>query len=127
MKTKIKYNITWFFIITILFVGNSCKYNNIPTKINTLNKNAQKQGIWLESNIEQDEERIILQYYRNGVLNGDYREFFPDGTLGVKGKFKNGDPVGKWKFYLENGTLISWRIYDKNGKELEVGRVNPIW
>lgn len=111
----------------LLLVCNSCGYKNIPHKINITDKYTLKQGIWLESNIQDNEERIILQYYKNNILEGDYREFFPNGNLGTKGKFKNGNPIGRWEYYLKNGTLISWRIYDKNGKELSVGRVNPEW
>jgi len=127
MKNNNAYTLIWFFIVTFLLVSYSCAYNNIPRKINKINKNSLKQGVWLESNIEDNEERIILQYYINGVLNGDYREFFTDGTLAAKGKFKNGNPIGRWEFYLKNGALIRWLIYDKNGNELKVGTVNPIW
>ena len=127
MKIKLFFIPALLYVLTITFFGYSCAYNHLPKKINLVDKDSLKQGIWLISNIEDNEERIILQHYKNNVLDGDYREFFPDGVLGAKGRYKNGIRVGQWDFYLKNGTLIRWLVYDKNGVLLTVGRVNPHW
>lgn len=113
--------------MSILLFTECCSYNNIPRQINKIDKNSLKQGFWVESNIEDNEERIILQYYKNGILNGDYRELFTDGVLAAKGKFKNGVPIGRWDFYLNTGVLIRWLIHDEKGNVLSVGTVNAIW
>ena len=127
MKKNIDSILMLFFVVIVQLINSSCAYNNIPKETNRIDKNSQRQGVWLESNTEGNEERIILQYYKNGVLNGDYREFFPDGSLAAKGKFKNGVPIGRWEHYLGDGVLTSWQVFDKSGNILRVGTVNLIW
>jgi len=127
MKNNITHILKLFFIVIIPLISGNCAYKNIPRNINMIGKNGLKQGIWLESNIEDNEERIILQYYKNGVLDGDYREFFPDGCLGNKGKYKNGIPIGRWEQYLNDGTSTGWQLFDKKGNFLKVRTVNVIW
>lgn len=41
----------------------------------------------------------------DGVLNGDYKEFYPNGAIRVDGKYRKGRKSGTWKFYDESGTL----------------------
>ena len=54
-------------------------------------------------------------YYNSGELfsegtidrkkmTGAYKSFYKNGQVQILGQFANGGPVGKWIFYLENGT-----------------------
>lgn len=50
---------------------------------------------------------IILEkghYSKEGVKQGYFRRYFDDGTLYSEGQFVNGDIMGVWKYYYENGT-----------------------
>ena len=108
-------------------LSNCCVNRFDINKINIVDKNNLKQGPWVEVNHEGDEERILISLYKNNNLNGQYREYYVDGTLRGKGKYCNGKRVGRWDFYLENGDLILWKTYDKNGNELKIGRISLKW
>ncbi len=46
------------------------------------------------------------KYDADGELkNGVFKEYFKDGTLSCVGKYRNGEKVGEWKYYLRNGLL----------------------
>ncbi len=114
-------------LMNMLLLCISCAYQHIPGRVNLYDKNNLKQGIWIEINSEGDEDRIFISHYKNNLLNGPFREFYMEGNLRGKGRYKNGNRIGKWEFYLPEGDLILWKTYDKNGNELGVGRANPIW
>ena len=38
---------------------------------------------------------------KDGLKHGDYREYYPNGNLKIKGKFKKGIQTGTWKVYEE--------------------------
>ncbi len=67
-----------------------------------------------------------------GRKTGEWRLFYPDGSLMAQGQYKADKRVGKWKFYYKNGKLeqegeyISgepdgqWILYYPDGKILRV-------
>ena len=79
-------------------------------------------------------------YYSNGyyftdpeqhhVYTGDYREYYPNGTLRLEVSIKNGTPEGTYVIYFDNrrphevrsyrdGKLHgTWRTYDRSGQLL---------
>lgn len=72
-------------------------------------------------------ENEYLEYYENGNLKerGKYKAgnevgiwyfYFISGQLFMKGKFKDGKKLGKWRIYNTDGTLNKIEYYDKNGK-----------
>ncbi len=50
-----------------------------------------------------------------GIKEGEWREFYTDGTLRSVGTYSKGKPIGNWKYYFENGTLESEGKYTKSG------------
>ena len=50
-----------------------------------------------------------------GIKEGDWREFYMDGTLRSVGTYVKGKPVGTWKYYFENSKLESEGKYTKTG------------
>lgn len=40
-----------------------------------------------------------------GILDGDYKEYYPNGTVKVDGKYRKGRKTGTWKMYTTEGTL----------------------
>ena len=53
---------------------------------------------------------------KNGMKHGNFREYFPEGTLKVRGKFKDDKPEGSWKLYDEEGKIIEEKEFS-NGIE----------
>ena len=58
-------------------------------------------------------------YNEKGKLNGEYKEFFEDGTLKKEGAFIDGEKTGSHKEYDNKGNLISNEKYTikENKKE----------
>jgi uncharacterized protein len=50
-----------------------------------------------------------------GIKQGDWREYYTDGTLRSVGAYSKGKPIGNWKYYFENGKLESEGKYTKSG------------
>jgi antitoxin component YwqK of YwqJK toxin-antitoxin module len=42
---------------------------------------------------------------RNGLLHGEFLEFYIDGTIRSEGKYRKGRKVGRWKYYTISGEL----------------------
>lgn len=81
---------------------------------------------------EDPKVKLILKkaLYKNGEQHGEYIEYFPDGIIKGKGKYKHGYPDGvilknhpngktmikeRWKNKKKHGW---WTTYDESGKEL---------
>lgn len=45
--------------------------------------------------------------YVNGEMNGDFKEYHENKKIRLSGSYKNSLQEGEWKFYLEDGTLES--------------------
>ena len=50
-----------------------------------------------------------------GNKEGDWREYYTDGTLRSVGAYSKGKTIGNWKYYFENGKLESEGKYTKSG------------
>ncbi|RLD61108.1 MAG: hypothetical protein DRI95_14575 [Bacteroidetes bacterium] len=67
-----------------------------------------------------------------GKREGNWKEYYPDGTLKALGSYHNDNRVGKWKFYYHTGQLeeigayidgepdSTWRWFYKSGKVLRI-------
>lgn len=70
------------------------------------------------------QETLEEEYYPNGVLKkrairiralleGEYVEYHPNGTLKVQGYYEQGQKVGTWRYYDQNGQLLreeTWSV-----------------
>ncbi len=62
---------------------------------------------------EFDKENIELD---GNVADGEWKHFFDDGTLHVKGQFKDGKKSGKWYFYYPDGNVKSIGRYEADNE-----------
>lgn len=58
---------------------------------------------------------------KDGVRDGEWKEFYNNGALKAEGKYDNGLKVGTWKYYHPNGQL------EQTGKFDEKGRLQGKW
>ena len=57
-----------------------------------------------------------IENFKNGKLDGEFKEFYKDGTLAQIGTFKNGD-LESIKAFYENGNLkFEENLKDRKGK-----------
>ena len=45
--------------------------------------------------------------YKNGEMNGEFKEYYENKNIRLVGNYKESLQEGEWKFYLENGNLQS--------------------
>jgi uncharacterized protein len=50
-----------------------------------------------------------------GIKDGPWKEYYPDGILRSTGTYDKGKPIGDWKFFFENGHLEQEGKYNKKG------------
>ncbi len=64
-------------------------------------------GKYIEEGLQYifDDNGNLSQVYRrrNGILNGEYISYFKNGTINIKGFFKDGNEVGIWLYFYKNG------------------------
>lgn len=75
-----------------------------------------KEGVWLRQ--YGDGKKRALQYYRNGLLEGESTFFSPEGKVLAEAFFEEGLKAGAAKQYYRSGSLYSsqeWRRGKKEG------------
>lgn len=50
-----------------------------------------------------------------GVKDGPWKEFYADGQLRAEGMYRNGNRIGKWRFYHPNASLEQEGSYNNQG------------
>jgi antitoxin component YwqK of YwqJK toxin-antitoxin module len=71
-------------------------------KINQTDSQGRKQGPWVET----DRERFTYKgHYVNGLKEGVWEGYRPDGTLWQRGHFHHGEKHGTLEYYHPDGTL----------------------
>ncbi len=78
---------------------------------------------------DKSQRPMSVEYYENGKLHGDFKEYFENGKTKTTGSYKNGKKHGVWESYHVDGGKMSlerykdgirhgWCIaYTKSGKE----------
>jgi hypothetical protein len=64
-------------------------------------------------------DTVVHYYYdysKKGPLNfpenGQWAYFYPDGSIAIRGNFKDFKKDGAWKFYMPNGRLLSIQTFE---------------
>lgn len=65
----------------------------------------------------QTEQIEMVGYYENGVKNGDFVFYYPDGNIKLVANYLNNERIGTWKEFYPNGTIKKEVSYIGN-KEL---------
>ncbi|MGQ9799178.1 MAG: toxin-antitoxin system YwqK family antitoxin [Ignavibacterium sp.] len=78
-------------------------------------------------------DKVIEYEVKDGIKNGEFILYFPNGKIEMIGKIVNNKNQGEWKYYLPDGTLqavgffkddvpdSTWTWYYQSGKVFEVG------
>ncbi len=56
-------------------------------------------------------DKIIEYEVKDGIKNGDFILYYPNGKIEMQGKLVNDKNEGEWKYYLPDGTLQTIGIY----------------
>lgn len=109
--------------------GPSERLSNKETYRNGL-LNGKKIIYYVPEDINDKSQIPAAVYtYKDGVLNGDFKEYFENLSVKTKGQYENNKKVGIWERYHPNGkkmTLTRYRLghrhgwcmaYDATGKE----------
>ena len=66
-------------------------------------KNGLKDGLFIE--YIPNGTKVIEGNYKEDVKNGSWEYFFETGSKDMKGSFKNGLQDGEWNYWYPNGDL----------------------
>lgn len=114
------------FILFLILIG--CNDSNLTEK-RIYNKNGNlKEKYFIDQNkriqglgyeyYDDGHIKEIREYY-DGKSNGKFRDYYPNGKLRTKGKFKNDIQIDTTFYFLDNGHLDAVAIYDKNGNTIK--------
>lgn len=80
--------------------------------------NNQKDSTWKEYDYKG--KKVVKEYnYRDGLLQGEYKEFFNDGNVNISGKYNGGLKEGHWDIYDSKNNIFESGDYSK-GKEIGI-------
>ena len=69
-------------------------------------------GIWI--NYDPDGRKVSQGTYLNNKTIGPAKLFYEDGSIKAKGEYVHWkNPVGWWTFYDRKGTIVSRRLYTR--------------
>lgn len=74
-------------------------------------KNGVKNGKWIK--YFPNGKKMTETTYKDGKLEGPFVNYDPDGKLIVKGQYRDGEMDGVWLYYDENGALYRKEVYNK--------------
>jgi antitoxin component YwqK of YwqJK toxin-antitoxin module len=87
----------------------------INQRINTIGNILQGESMsWYENG-----QVNSIHYYRDGIQDSLYQVFSAEGNTIIKGQYKMGVKIGKWEYYLSDGTPQGTEIYDIDGTILK--------
>ena len=101
MKTK-----TFIMLITsfILFQMSVYAQKGYADKVNQLNSNGQKEGLWIDRDTQNDK---CYSYYKNGVQNGvNWCVDKAKNLISSFGEYSNGEHSGTWYYFGDYGHLM---------------------
>jgi antitoxin component YwqK of YwqJK toxin-antitoxin module len=85
----------------------------------TIYKNGKAEGkSFALYNKGNSDAYTKTEYYKNGVLDGNYSEIYENGTVKVKGKYVNGKKDSLWETNKEDGSRKPTEEY-KNGNVIK--------
>ena len=68
--------------------------------------------------------------YKNGEMNGEYKEYNENKSIRLSGNYKNNLQDGEWKSYLEDGTLesiINYKAGELHGLKEDYYKNGNVW
>ncbi|GHV56292.1 hypothetical protein FACS1894182_02540 [Bacteroidia bacterium] len=85
----------------------------------TIYKNGKAEGkSFAIYNKGNSDAYMKTEFYKNGVLDGDYSEKYENGTVKTKGKYLNGKKEGVWEINKEDGSKRPTEEY-RNGNVIK--------
>ncbi|QBI52222.1 toxin-antitoxin system YwqK family antitoxin [Streptomonospora litoralis] len=67
-------------------------------------------------------EMVALSTYAQGVEDGPWQRWYPDGTKRVEGRYRDGAAVGVWREWHPSGVLAGETFYSPEGRKLTTRR-----
>jgi antitoxin component YwqK of YwqJK toxin-antitoxin module len=125
-------------IFISLFINFSCREANHPpeSKLELKDSLIYQKGSdtpFTGREYARIENKIIEYDVVNGVKNGEFRLYYEDGELEIKGNLVNNMNEGRWQYFYESGQVESegdfidnlpegtWRWFYRSGNLREEG------
>tara|TARA_Y100001936_G_scaffold253082_1_gene315693 strand:+ start:1502 stop:2479 length:978 start_codon:yes stop_codon:yes gene_type:complete len=89
--------------------------NSGDSVVNRVPKNSKNnESYWHNALSKTIGRQVTIETYKDGILNGLFEEYYPNGQLKTKVIYKNGRKDGLYESYWNNGQEKAKNIY-KNG------------
>ena len=103
-----------FIFISISSFAQNTEYkyyyeNGNIREILSFNEDKKLDGICLAYSLEGVQTGIAS--YKNGIKEGEWKIWRPDGSIVYEMFYKNGKKIGTWKMYDEKGNIIKEEIF----------------
>lgn len=72
--------------------------------------NSARTGLWIS--YYENGSKWSESYYVDGVQDGHSLTFYPNGKVRYIGEYKQGERIGEWKFYDEEGVVTKTEIFE---------------
>lgn len=79
-------------------------------------KDQKKDSVWTYYS-DQGDYAVLQEHYKEGVLNGIARSYYPGGQVSQQITWKENKKDGPWILYFENGGIRSKGLYIDNSRE----------
>ena len=86
---------------------DSKKIKSLAEYINGHTRNSRVMGFFENGNKESEYTYGEI----DGMEDGNYLEYFENGSIKIKGKYEKGSKNGKWEHFDEKGKLIKTEIF----------------
>lgn len=87
----------------------------------TTYKQGVKQGEYFQSLYG---EGYYTAWYKNDLLDGDYKEYYPNKTLKIKGQYSKGKKEGTWEVYDMSSACVQKLFYENDNFKGDLLRLN---
>lgn len=92
-------------------------------------KNGERDGL-TEQYFSSTGKLRVSANYKEGMLEGEYKVYYPNGTLQGEVIYKNGEMDGEFKEYYENGnlrTIVNYKSGELNGLKEDYYENGNLW
>lgn len=73
--------------------------------------------MYSHTELHHDGSSSVAQMNEDRVKHGTYAEYWDDGKVKTKGRFRKGEKEGRWRYYRRDGTILLTNRFKRDKKE----------
>lgn len=120
--------VRFFFDENYYLVDKNCEFKTIERVAGFDKEGSKFEGQFKDFHVATG-HAILVGTYRDGLKEGPFKAYYPDGQLRWETTFRNGLPIGEWRYYyadgkphlfitLEENSFTIDQMWNKNGEQV---------